>query len=711
MSTPARLGRLAAAALIAVAAVGLGPAVRPLDVRAAAPSLSLVTATTYEVRPDEGRVAVTVQITATNTLEDTLTRRYFFDQGYLSVQPGSSNFALSAPSGARVTVSSQSADGVLLRLRFGSRIAAGKSLALTLTYDLADPGGAPDRPIRISPSLVLFPAWAYASPETPGSSVEVRIPEGYNVALGRGPLDGPTLDADGWQVFKSGPLATPLTFVADITADRPGGYVDDLRAVAIGTERADLLFQAWPDDPAWLERVRDLVLVGLPIMAEETGLAWPYDEPLTFTETFVRASDGYAAQFDPAAGMAQIGYAASPGVILHEAAHAWFNGGLVADRWIAEAFASLYAEHAAAALGLEADSPELADVPLGVAFQLNTWSASGAATPTEDAFGFAASLALAREIEALVGAEALRAAWQAAAAGEPAYQPGEAATEPGEATTNPGESTTEPGDGSTDPAAAGAGTTSTELESGAAPPDWRALLDLIQANADPAVAGDLERLWRRWVLRPADAPLLVARAEARDAYAETVTLAEPWQLPRSIRDALRAWQFEAATRLMADAAGIIRQRTAIADAAEALGLKPPPALREAFEGEDPFLIAPAEAAAELAALGQIRAAESARIAEPGLLDRLGLIGLEPELHLAAARTAFEAGDQDSALVSAAAAEADWLAVPGIARGRLISGTLLLAALILLGWLVRQRRRRAVSERWARTGGREPRGPA
>jgi hypothetical protein len=145
-------------------------------------------------------------------------------------------------------------------------------------------------------------------------------------------------------------------------------------------------------------------------------------------------------------------------------------------------------------------------------------------------------------------------------------------------------------------------------------------------------------------------------------------------------------------RLMGDAESVIRQRQAIAEAAADLELTPPAGLRDAFEGEDPFVVAPAEAAAELAVLGRIRAAHEVRIAEPGLLDRLGLIGVEPEVHLAAARAAFEAGDQDAALASAAAAEADWRAVPSVTRGRLISGTLLVAAAILLWWLVSQHRR-------------------
>lgn len=674
--------RLAAAALLAAAAIEVGPASAPPPALAAAPDLTLVTATTYEVRPDEGRVAVTVRITATNRLKDTVTRRYFFDQGYLSVLPGTSNFAITAPTGSpSVAVSSRSEAGVLLRLRFGSRIAAGKSLGLTLTFDLVDPGGAPDRAVRISPSLVLFQAWASGSTETPGSSVDVRVPEGYNVVLGRGPLAGPSVDAAGWQVFSSGTLAQPLAFVADVAADRPGGYLDGRRSTTVGERTAIVVLRAWPDDPAWRERVSDLVIRGLPILAEEIGVPWPLDGPLTVTETLVRSSGGYAGTFDPESAHAQIGYTASPGVVLHEAAHAWLNGALVADRWIAEAFASLYAERAAERLGLAIESPELADAPRGAALPLNAWQPTGQASPEEDAYGFAASLALAREIAALVGDDALRATWQAAAAGVPAYQPG-TGTEPGRAG---GEAGTGAG-----PGAAGL---EPGAESGAAPPDWRALLDLLQANADPAVAADLERLWRRWVVRPTDTTILHQRTQARLAYAATLEAAAPWGLPRSIRDALRTWQFEAALRQMADAEGVLRQRAAIDAAAAALGLTPPGALREAFEGQDGLLVAPAEAAAELAAIGQIRAAESVRIAEPGPLDRLGLIGVDPDARLAAARAGFEAGDQDVAIAEAANAEAEWAAVAEVARGRLVSATLLAAAVLLLAWLVTQRRRR------------------
>jgi hypothetical protein len=655
-------------ALVAWAGLGLGigsPDAGPPAVRAAAPGLTLVAATTYEVRPVEGRVAVTAAITATNNLRDTVTRRFFFDDGYLAVLPGTSNFAITAAIGKpTVVVSSRSDAGIILHLGLGSRLAAGKSLALTLTYDLVDPGGAPDRPLRISPSLVSFQVWASATNATPGSSVEVRIPTGYTIAVGRGPLTGPTTDVAGWQILSSGPLETPLTFVADLIADRPGDYVEHRRSTTVGDRTVFVDFRTWPDDPAWLARASDVVTRGLPALSAAIGTPWPSESPLTVAEVIVRSTGGYEGIFDPSVQLVQVGYQARPGVILHEVAHGWFNGGLVADRWIAEAFASYYAEKAATALGLVIESPDLADVPEGAAFPLNAWRAAGDASAGEDAYGIAASLALAREIAAVVGDDALREVWRAATASEPAYQ-----------------------------APAGSDAPIGATEAGATPPDWRALLDLLEAGAEPSQVAALEDLWRRWVVRPDDAVLLDARAAARSVYDGAVEAAAPWSLPRQVRDAMRTWRFAAALQLIGDARAVLRQRAAIESLAAAAGLTPPDGLRVAFESSIGLPSADAEAQTELAALGAIDAAERTRIADPDLIDRLGLIGADPETRLATARSAFEAGDLDAALREAASARTAWQAVPGVARGRIISAGLLAIAFVLLAWLVTQRRRR------------------
>ena len=96
---------LRVAALAAALVLGLLPALDPSPVAAATPKLTLVGAATYDVRPDDGRVAVTVRLTATNHLQNTATKRFYYRTAFLTVLPGTSGFKLTAKSGTpKVTV-------------------------------------------------------------------------------------------------------------------------------------------------------------------------------------------------------------------------------------------------------------------------------------------------------------------------------------------------------------------------------------------------------------------------------------------------------------------------------------------------------------------------------------------------------------------------------------------------------------------------------
>ena len=74
-----------ALALAFVVALGVMPALAPAPAAAARPNLTMVGETTYDVLPEEGRIAVTVRLTATNHLKNTSTRRFFFRTGFLTV--------------------------------------------------------------------------------------------------------------------------------------------------------------------------------------------------------------------------------------------------------------------------------------------------------------------------------------------------------------------------------------------------------------------------------------------------------------------------------------------------------------------------------------------------------------------------------------------------------------------------------------------------
>jgi hypothetical protein len=641
-------------------ALGLVPALAPVPVAAARPDLTLIGATTYDVLPDEGRVAVTTRLRATNHLRDTVARRFFFRVAFLSVLPGSSNFRISGGNGSpKVTVRSESEAVTVLRIDLGANLAAGRSTSLTLTFDLRDIGGEPDRRVRISPSLVTFDAWAFATPDTPGASVDVRFPTGYNVTIGRGPLAGPEPEPEpsGHERWSSGTIATPLEFVADVDADRPTEYVETSRSVPLTNGDAEVLIRAWPDDTAWRDRVGSLIERALPILEREIGLPWPVDGPLAVHEALVRGAGGFAGLFDPAGRQIEIAYAAPDVVVLHELAHAWFNGRLVADRWAAEAFASYYADVAALELGLE----PLAPVPPDAAVEripLNAWGPSGTESAAAETYAYSASLDLARAIAQRAGPESLRHVWALAAQGIGAYRSDVPTEEPP-----------------------------------AGPPDWRGLLDLLEDET----AEDFDDLWRTWVARPEDLTALTARLAAREAYASSVALAGEWRLSPTIRAAMRAWRFDLAGELLVAADAVHAQRVTLESSATAAGLALPDTLRTAFEGPDGPAAAAAEASVEQATLEAIIAARSAKPTEGGIVEQLvngiGLLTEQPEVQLAAATAALAAGDLETAYLAAGEAEDAWSNAGSVGRSRILSTVLLLVALALFAGLVRQALRR------------------
>ena len=226
------------------------------------------------------------------------------------------------------------------------------------------------------------------------------------------------------------------------------------------------------------------------------------------------------------------------------------------------------------------------------------------------------------------------------------------------------------------------------------PPDWRGLLDLLEARTGKSY----DDLWRTWVARTQDLPLLDLRAAARTRYDAVVIEAADWRLPGPIRDALRAWRFEDAGAMLDVASGVLDQRAAVEAAASAAGLEPPKALQVAFEGDDGFDDAIAEADAELQTVERYNEAVAARPAASDLFLTLGLWDESPEADLATSRDAFARGDLSASAAAAGEAEATWTGAAGLGRGRVISllvltvAALLALALVLIWWRGRHRRR-------------------
>ncbi len=655
------------ALVLAVVLLGLpaGP-VAPGEVRAATPDLTIVSTARYEVQPGDRRVQVTIDLTLTNRLKDTKTKRFYFNEAFLAVIPGASGFKLttSGKGSPSVRVTKRAKTHTLVRLGLASRLFSGKTAKYRLRYDLKDPGGSPTRELRVGDALVSFPVWAYASGGTAGSSVSVAFPKGYEPRVEAGDLGTPVTDAEGRITFSSGKLSKPLEFFAYLIADRPGAYTDGPITPTVLGAPAPLNIRGWSDDRPWADRVGGLLERALPVIGEEIGLAWPREVPLTVQETVSRSTGGYAGLFDPSANRVEIAYYASDFVVLHEAAHGWFNGAFLADRWANEAFASYYAGVAAADLGVKvtpAAPPARPSDPARIA--LDAWGPLGAASTATEDYGYAASLAVAQAIAQRAGPDALRDVWAVVAARAGAYQPPNG-----------------PAEGAF-----------------ASAPDWRGLLDLLEDRTGKP----FDDLWRTWIARPEDLTALDARTAAREAYDKVVAATNGWLLPLAIRDAMRAWRFEDAMSLLDGAGQALRDRAAIDAAASAAGLTVPATMRAAFEDDDGFDDAAAEAVAELETIARYKAAAAAAPAEMTPVTELGLLDATPEADLAAAREAFARGDLTASMRASERAAATWADASTIGQGRAMqiglgAVSVFLVLILLIALVVRHRRRRVSS---------------
>lgn len=641
--------RLVAAVMVVAASL----AVVPATVQAARPDLSMVIYARYDVHPDDRLVRVALDIRLTNHLKDTATTRYFFDEAYLAVQPDVERLRASweGAGSPRISATRQADDHTLLRLDFAERLYSGKSADYRVTFDMVDPGGEATRDLRIGQTLASFPVWAFGTEDTPGGSVAVVFPAGFEVEVEAGSIADPVVESDGRVVFRTGELADPLDFFAYLVADRPAAYTERTVLAVLPTmddAEVEVVIRHWPDDEPWAERVGGLIERGLPSLASHIGLPWPYiDEPLVVEEAVSRSTEGYAGLFDPDDGLVQIAYYADDIVVLHEAAHGWFNGALLADRWANEAFASYYATEAAADLELKVTDTPLDETLMASRIPLNAWGPVGSADVAEEDFAYAASLALARAIAERASDDVLAQVWSDAATGVGAYQPSWLA-----------------------------GTAPREPVAG--PPDWRGLLDLLEERSDTR----FDDLWRTWVARGTDLELLDARREARAAYEAVLDEAGSWRLPIGVRDALRSWQFDDAERLLADASAVLSLRTEVESAARAADLVAPDSVRAAFEDADGFEDAALEAAAVLETIDRIEEATALRPVDESPMLTLGLWGETPEADLDNAASALAAGDLDAAHAAAAEAATTWSSAETIGTTRAASIGALVAALLL-----------------------------
>jgi hypothetical protein len=291
------------------------------------------------------------------------------------------------------------------------------------------------------------------------------------------------------------------------------------------------------------------------------------------------------------------------------------------------------------------------------AFPLISWGA-GEATAEQDAFGYAASWALAQRLATAVGADALRMAWARIAAGMSAYEP--IAEDP--------------------PAPSG------RLIS---PVDSRGLLDHLEAVSGQDLAGEFEA----HVFDAAAAADLPKRAAARQAYADLLVTAGDWGAPDPVLADLAAWRFDEAQAAIAEATAWLAARDELVAAIGAAGLAAPDRLRDRYRasGGGPDSQDELEAEAALVAAYSDVLARIQR--QPSIVEQVGLLGGEkPSARLAEASALFAEGDLRGAAEEVDAARARLAGAFADGAVRLGSAAAVLVATLLLSIVVARRRR-------------------
>jgi hypothetical protein len=630
---------MAAIAALATALPG-GPAAR---VHAA--EYELETVATYDVLPDAGRIEVAVDVTFTNTTPDPAGQFSVFDDVKLAVHDEATDAAATDGDGdLSVSLAEENDVNVAtVELREGLRYE--ESVTITVTYVLPDGDGAG---LRVRPSAVVFPAWGFGT----ASEVRVRLPDGFEARVDGDPLE---LE-DG--VLVSGEIDDPSRWLALVTAVGEVEYATSSVAVPLTGGTAELEVRAFADDEAWGERTLALVEDALPLIETEIGLPYPRLAPLVLTESVATDASG----FGEAGGGTEllVAFDQPPFTAIHQVVHVWLSEALVDDRWIREGLASQVAARVAARLEVDApyDPVAVAEARADVAFPLDEWSAD--AGPDGEAYGYAASWAFMAGIDERVGHDAVREVLHRVVAGIGPFRRADLDTEP-------------------------------SPDAVAAPPvplTTRSFLDHLETITEV----DLDDTFAADVLSGADAGLLPARAEARTALDGLATAAGAWETPDPVLGAMTAWTFDAAIEQIEAAAAWLERRDDLLDDMEAVGLRAPDRLRQAYRSYGGGPEAVTELDAQRAVVDAYAETAADVNGERTFIERVGLVGgTDPAAELALANGRFADGDIAGSVE--AIAEAQRIVASAQTGGivRVASAALIAIILLVLAALLYRRR--------------------
>lgn len=674
-----RLARLCMAVLVAA---GLALALPP-PAALAADGVVETGATTYELVPEKGVLKVTINLRVRNEIPSgsewypcpewvydpwlgyypvpSTCRRpihYYINETYVWLERSARNIRITADRGAVSRRVEQRGETIVVyRISFQS-LFRGQTRSIRITYEV--PGGKPrsGTDTRIGRAYANF---CVAANGLDGGTVRVVVPDAFEMEVWPEAMEATR--SGGRVVYESGSIADTTEFFRCLEGTNEAGFA---RTVATSPAGRTVIIEGWPEDPEWREAMGTEVPVTVAGLEALIGRPLPGDGPITIRQVSHSAiGRDYAGTFDVDTGVARISETyATPGVVAHELAHAWFNTETFAATWMSEGLAS-WAERVSPTAGPPCTAP--GPYPGHGSIDLDEWIILGPrATEAQRAlvaYLYDASCWIATDLANRMGEERMGEVIRALLDRRGVY-----------------------------------GDDAGGMQSGSGPVDWQGFLDAVdEIGLVPAGVADLEYaqdlLLYYGVAEPAE---LRGRAEARAAYHELAADLGAWAMPEAVRVPLEVWDFGEARTLIATAREVL-ELVRQADASLAgIGAATGPA-RSAFEE--------ARDAGDLAQAREIAADQSAAaldvadaleaLSEPrDPIEEIGMWGVDLEPVVGRAVTAVRAAD---ATAAAAAADEirDQLARAtevGTQRVGLAVGGVLVA-LLVAGAAVRVRRRR------------------
>jgi hypothetical protein len=656
-------------------------------------------ATTYQVVPGKGYVAVTVVQKITNHTPSTATAydcsirgvdpyygpyeikrtchtttRYYYYQWSVVTEAGATNVQAKVTGGtATLKKGTKNADYQTWLIGIPKTF-NGQSRTITVTYRLP---GKPPRSAdstRINGAYVSFYGIAQYSDN---SSVKVLVPIAFDTSTDGGPIQY-SADRGGYRVYTSGKVVDPGAWYVGINATNDAGRV---HASVTSDEGRPIEIEAWPGDKAWMTAVHDEAAGSISALEDLIGQPLPGNGPVRIDEVSGgELGSAYIGAYDKDARLATVSEDyTQAGTVAHELSHVWFNDDLFAARWLSEGYAS-WAERA---VGTNATVCAPGAYPGTGKPDLELWRFADPRATQEQLdivdYEYDAACKIVTDTVRKIGTDRMRDVLGVLLSEEAAYP----------------------------------GTQDVRIGGRV---DWRQWLDAVDERGSlPAGIDDTTAIADMLEAQGIASDVkLEGRADARTHLAgvrrAVADAAGEWAVPAGVLTAMRDWKFADAEGMMTAAEGVLTTVHEIAGVLPAASVASSPfaskvAAATSVEG---LRAVQADATARLeearAVTTSVTAAVARAHADPGLVAQVGLIGEDPVGTADAAQRAVAAGDLDGAtakvaeldtvLASAAGNGTTRITVVGGGAAALVLVSLLLTAFLV--WRARVRRQRRVA---------------